>query len=224
MNGLSAPEVAAKLSLNRVAALFLRISATGFPNLPPSALVHSQPRALQSSCHSATCVMHLPKSYIMKRSLLVLVTLLLAGCVAPPAQSLTEMSQVTPLTRLSPIPVVCPPDIEQRVEETHAMGITMKYETGKVFAKAFNGTRTDQPYIELVDSNLSAAIADLGFTGVFSYKVAMKLHCTSGVFELKAEHTRKVHGFELPTTSVKITVETVVADLRQQVEKHLKSD
>ena len=103
------------------------------------------------------------------------------------------------------------------------MGLKMEYETGKVFRKAFIGTRTDQPRIELVESTLSASIADLGFTGVFSYRATIRLHSSSGVFELRAECTRKVHGFEMPPTSVKIVVETVVADLLQQSKAHLSS-
>jgi len=159
----------------------------------------------------------------MKRSLLILAALLLSGCVTPPPLSLTEINRETPLTGMSPVMVVCPSDIEQRVEETHALGLTMQYETGKIFAKAFKGTRTDQPHIELVESKLAASITDVGFTGIFSYQATIKLIGPNGVFELKAEHTRKVHGFEMPNVSVKIIVETVVADLLRQAEARLKS-
>ena len=156
----------------------------------------------------------------MKNSLLILSMLLLAGCVSLPI-SLTKIDKATPLTGVSPALIVCPPDIEQLVEKTSALGLTMQYETGKVFSKVFAGMRTDQPHIELVDSNLSHSITDVGFTGLFFYRATIKLHSSAGVIELTSVHTRKVHGFEMPDTSVKITVETVVADLLQQANAHL---
>ena len=143
--------------------------------------------------------------------------LMFAGCVTPPPQDLSASDKVTPLTGMAPLPVRCTPETWKLVEETHALGLSIRYETGTVFASAFAGAKPEEPFVEIVSSQLSAKITDMGFTGLFSYRATICLHFTGTTHDLKAENTRAVHGFESNTTSVKMVVETVVADLASQV-------
>lgn len=97
------------------------------------------------------------------------------------------------------------------------MGLHTKYSTGEIFTATFNGTKADQPVLEIVESSLTEKITDLGFTAIFSYKVTIALTAKGVRHEFTATSKYSNHGMELLPTSVKIAVETAVADLYRQV-------
>ena len=97
------------------------------------------------------------------------------------------------------------------------MGMPFRFSTGEVFTSVFTGTQADQPVIEVVESSLTGRITDLGLTAIYTYKATIAFTANGVRRELKAEHAHVTHGFEAVPTLVKIAVETVVADLYQQV-------
>ena len=150
--------------------------------------------------------------------LLIAVLSIGSGCATNLVTDLTTVQAQTPLSDSPCVPVRCASNIALRDDQTNAMGIAMRWNTGKVYATHFCGGEDAEASIELLTSNLDAHIEDIGFTGVFSYSAEILLHTHGERHVLRASFTRNVHGFEQPKTSVKIVVETVVADLARQVE------
>jgi hypothetical protein len=150
-------------------------------------------------------------------ALLFGVTLLFAGCVTPPPARIVDIEKVTPLTGLPPLPVRCAPEVWNRVEELNMIGLPFRFSTGEVFTSVFNGTRAEQPGLDVVESSLTGKITDLGFTALVTYKARIALTVKETRRELSAEHTEAFHGFSTPATQAKIVIETVVADLYRQV-------
>lgn len=149
------------------------------------------------------------------------VCLILTGCQTPPPKTLTNKDIVTPLTGTAPMAVRCSPEVWHHQDEMRVLGLSIPFETGQVFVSAFNGTKADQPVIDIKESHLANRLTDAGLTGIFTYEATVILHSAGKDYELKAATSRSVHGFESVPTSVQIVVETVVADLKQKIKERL---
>lgn len=145
----------------------------------------------------------------------------LSGCATPMVDLSTANSAVQGMNRVH-TNIRTTATTAARVDETSALGMQMRWATGREFAARFTGDESAAGVLELVESNLKHEITKMGFEARFTYEAKVKLRAKGRETVLSADASRVVHGFETPQTTIKTIVGLVLTSIGAQADDFLK--